>query len=176
VFLGPNMKKVVCLLAFALAMLYLSHVASPLLIQDQIKQYCYASSFFFSPMLLGPNHAQDSRKYTRGNMKLSFLQVYFSLKDGNLGCLNVGMSQKDYDPENPEKQQHDTQQSLSRWSQMAGQVLESLTGKNMTATMDFQNLEINLPKAVGPDGRDLGSAKWVLNGKIVWTTELHKTD
>jgi hypothetical protein len=83
------------------------------------------------------------------------------------------MSQKDY--ENPEKQQHDTQQSLSR-SQMAGQVLESLTGKNMTATMDFQNLEINLPKAVGPDGRDLGSAKWVLNGKIVWTTELHKTD
>jgi hypothetical protein len=84
------------------------------------------------------------------------------------------MSQKNY--ENPEKQQHDTQQSLSRWSQMAGQVLESLTGKNMTATMDFQNLEINLPKAVGPDGRELGSAKWVLNGKIVWTTELHKTD
>jgi hypothetical protein len=85
------------------------------------------------------------------------------------------MSQENY--ENPEQQQHDdTQQSLSRWSQMAGQVLESLTGKNMTATMDFQNLEINLPKAVGPDGRDLGSAKWVLNGKIVWTTELHKTD
>ena len=84
------------------------------------------------------------------------------------------MIQKNY--ENPEQQQHDTQQSLSRWSQMAGQVLESLTGKNMTATMDFQNLEINLPKAVGPDGRDLGSAKWVLNGKIVWTTELHKTD
>jgi hypothetical protein len=51
--LGLNMKKVVCLLAFALAMLYLLHVASPLLIQDQIKQYCYASSFFFSPMLLG---------------------------------------------------------------------------------------------------------------------------
>jgi hypothetical protein len=84
------------------------------------------------------------------------------------------MSQKNY--ENPEQQRHDTQQSLSRWSQMAGQVLESLTGKNMTATMDFQNLEINLPKAVGPDGRDLGSARWVLNGKIVWTTELHKTD
>jgi hypothetical protein len=33
--------------------LYLLHVASPFLIQDQIKQYCYASSFFFSPMLLG---------------------------------------------------------------------------------------------------------------------------
>jgi hypothetical protein len=71
---------------------------------------------------------------------------------------------------------NDQQQSLSRWSQMAGQVLESLTDKNMTATMDFQNLEINLPKAQGPQGRDLGSAKWIINGKIVWTTELHKTE
>jgi hypothetical protein len=79
------------------------------------------------------------------------------------------MSQKNY--ENSEQ----SHQSLSRWSQMAGQVLENLTGKNMTATMDFQNLEINLPKAMGPDGRELGSAKWVINGKIVWTTELHKT-
>jgi hypothetical protein len=79
------------------------------------------------------------------------------------------MSQKDY--ENSEQ----SYQSPSRWSQMAGQVLENLTGKNMTATMDFQNLEINLPKAMGPDGRELGSAKWVINGKIVWTTELHKT-
>jgi hypothetical protein len=77
------------------------------------------------------------------------------------------MSQKNYG---------NSEQSLSRWSQMAGQVLESLTGKNMTATMNFQNLEINLPKAMGPDGRELGSAKWVINGKIVWTTELNKTD
>jgi hypothetical protein len=79
------------------------------------------------------------------------------------------MSQKDYEDS------EQSQQSPSRWSQMAGQVLENLTGKNMTATMDFQNLEINLPKAMGPDGRELGSAKWVINGKIVWTTELHKT-
>ena len=32
-----------------------------------------------------------------------------------------------------------------------------------------------ITKARGPDGRDLGSAKWIVNGKIVWTTELHKT-
>ena len=55
---------------------------------------------------------------------------------------------------------------------MIGQVLESVTGKNMSTTINFQNLEIDLPKAQGPDGRDLGSAKWTLNGKIVWTTEL----
>jgi hypothetical protein len=81
------------------------------------------------------------------------------------------MNQKNYENQQPEQQ---VQQSLSSWSQMAGQVLESLTDKNMTATMDLQNIEIDVPKARGPDGRDLGSAKWIVNGKIVWTTELHK--
>jgi hypothetical protein len=68
------------------------------------------------------------------------------------------------------------QQSSRQWSQMIGQVLESVSGKNMSTTIDFQNLEIDIPKAQGPDGRDLGSAKWTLNGKIVWTNELHKTE
>jgi hypothetical protein len=81
------------------------------------------------------------------------------------------MNQKNYENQQPEQQ---VQQSMSSWSQMAGQVLESLTDKNMTATMDLQNIEIDVPKARGPDGRDLGSAKWIVNGKIVWTTELHK--
>jgi hypothetical protein len=67
-------------------------------------------------------------------------------------------------------------QSPSQWSQIIGQVLESVVGKNMSTTINFQNLEIDIPKAQGPDGRDLGSAKWTLNGKIVWTTELHKTE
>jgi len=82
------------------------------------------------------------------------------------------MNQKNYENQQPEQQ---IQQSTSLWSQMAGQFLESLTDKNMTATMDLQNIEIDVPKARGPDGRDLGSAKWIVNGKIVWTTELHKT-
>jgi len=82
------------------------------------------------------------------------------------------MNPKNFD--NRELQQH-TEVS-SRWSQMAGQVLESLTDKNMTATMEFQNLDIDMPKAQGPEGRELGSAKWIVNGKVVWTTELHKTE
>ena len=82
------------------------------------------------------------------------------------------MSQKNYEKQQQEQQ---IQQSTNLRSQMVGQVLESLTDKNMTATMDLQNIEIDVPKARGPDGRDLGSAKWIVNGKIVWTTELHKT-
>jgi hypothetical protein len=74
-----------------------------------------------------------------------------------------------------QQQEQKIQQSMSIWSQMAEQFLEGLTDKNMTATMELQNMEIDVPKARGPDGRDLGSAKWIVNGKIVWTTELHKT-
>src|ERR671922_2178315 len=73
------------------------------------------------------------------------------------------------------QQQQETQQLASQWSQMVGQVLESVTGKNMSTTINFQSLEIDIPSAQGPSGRDLGSAKWTVNGKVVWTTELHKT-
>jgi len=74
-----------------------------------------------------------------------------------------------------EQQQQGTQQLASQWSQIVGQVLESVSGKNMSTTINFQNLEIDIPRAQGPSGRDLGSAKWTVNGKVVWTTELHKT-
>jgi hypothetical protein len=65
-------------------------------------------------------------------------------------------------------------QQASQWFQMIGQVLESVMGKNVSTTIDFRGLEVDIPRAQGPDGRDLGSAKWTLNGKVVWTTELHK--
>ena len=78
-------------------------------------------------------------------------------------------------PQQQKQHQQGEQQQASQWSKMIGQVLESVTGKNMSTTISFQNLEIDIPKAQGPDGRDLGSAKWTVNGKVVWTTELHKT-
>jgi hypothetical protein len=67
------------------------------------------------------------------------------------------------------------QQQASQWSQMIGQVLESVSEKNMSTTIEFCSLEVDIPRAQGPDGRNLGNAKWTLNGKVVWTTELHKT-
>lgn len=77
--------------------------------------------------------------------------------------------------ENKNIQGREQPQQASQWSNMIGQVLESVTGKNMSTTISFQNLEVDIPRAQGPDGRDLGSAKWTVNGKVVWTTELHKT-
>ena len=81
----------------------------------------------------------------------------------------------DSDIENKNTQGQGQQQQASQWSQMIGQVLESVSGKNMSTTIEFRSIEVDIPRAQGPDGRDLGSAKWTLNGKVVWTTELHKT-
>ncbi len=59
-------------------------------------------------------------------------------------------------------------------AQVVGQVMEKvISGANMTTTISFDNLEIDMPRAQGPDGRDLGGATWKLNGKVVWTTEAH---
>ena len=74
----------------------------------------------------------------------------------------------------PDQQQQQQQQSSSQWTQVIGQVIEKLTGTNMSTTISFANLEVDVPRAQAPGGRDLGSAKWIVNGKIVCTTEAHK--
>lgn len=83
------------------------------------------------------------------------------------------MSQNIKSSENMQNQE-EQQQQASQWAQMIGQVMEKLTGANMSTTITFDDLEIDVPKAQGPGGRDLGGAKWKINGKIVWATEGHK--
>lgn len=73
------------------------------------------------------------------------------------------------------KTQQDQMQAPSQWAQIVSQVMEKVvSGTNMTTTINFDNLEIDVPRAQGPDGRNLGGATWKLNGRIVWTTEAHK--
>jgi hypothetical protein len=69
-----------------------------------------------------------------------------------------------------------TSQSSNKWSEIVGQVIDRLVGKNMSATYDFQQLTIDMPKAEGPDGKHIGSVKWTINGRIVITTEAHEKD
>ena len=58
----------------------------------------------------------------------------------------------------------------SQWAQLIGEIVDKLVGTNVSTTIKFDGLEINVPQVKGPDGTDLGSAKWVINGKIQWTT------
>ena len=58
----------------------------------------------------------------------------------------------------------------SQWVQLIGETVDKLVGTNISTTMKFDGLEIDVPQVKGPDGTALGSAKWVINGKIQWTT------
>ncbi|MDW0207990.1 MAG: hypothetical protein QN823_00210 [Nitrososphaeraceae archaeon] len=64
------------------------------------------------------------------------------------------------------------EQNASHWSDILKEVVDKLTGKNMDVTYNFENFEIDVPKATGPDGMDLGSAKWKINGKFIFSTQL----
>src|SRR5512146_2753043 len=65
------------------------------------------------------------------------------------------------------------QQMSTQWAEIIGQLFDRLTGKGASVTYTFDNLEIDMPKARGPSGQELGSAKWTINGKIVITAEAH---
>jgi hypothetical protein len=67
------------------------------------------------------------------------------------------------------------QQTGSQWAEVIGQLFDRLTGKGASVTYDFDNLVIDIPKAQGPGGRDMGAARWTVNGKILITWEAHKT-
>jgi len=64
------------------------------------------------------------------------------------------------------------EENASQWSNILKEVVDKLTGKNMEVIYDFQDFEVDVPKATGPEGKELGSAKWKINGKFTLSTEL----
>ncbi|AIC16751.1 hypothetical protein [Nitrososphaera viennensis] len=67
-----------------------------------------------------------------------------------------------------------THQMSSQWAEIIGQLFDRLKGKGASVTYTFDNLVIDMPKAQGPDGQDLGAARWTVNGKVVVTAEAHR--
>jgi hypothetical protein len=67
------------------------------------------------------------------------------------------------------------QQASTQWAEIIGQLFDRLTGKGASVTYTFDNLIIDMPRAQGPNGQDMGSAKWTINGKVIITAEAHKT-
>ena len=55
----------------------------------------------------------------------------------------------------------------TQWGELFGQLFDKLTGKGALVSYKFRNLEIDIPRAAGPQGQTLGSAKWVINGELV---------
>jgi len=63
-------------------------------------------------------------------------------------------------------------QGASAWSGIVQGLIDKLTGKDMAITYEFRNLEVDMPKATGPEGKEIGSAKWRMNGRFVISTEV----
>lgn len=49
-------------------------------------------------------------------------------------------------------------------------IVDKLVGRNVSTTIGFDDLEVDVARVKGPDGTDLGSARLVVNGKILCTT------
>ena len=62
-----------------------------------------------------------------------------------------------------------TGEASNQWAELIGELFDRLTGKGASVTYSFDNLVIDLPRAVGPRGQELGSAKWTINGKLLIT-------
>ncbi len=73
---------------------------------------------------------------------------------------------------NSDQSKDSSKEHISEWSELISRIIDKLTGKDLQVTYSFDNLEIEIPKAYGPDGRQLGGAKWKVDGKITISTEL----
>ena len=73
------------------------------------------------------------------------------------------------DDENKDSAQ---KQNVSQWAELLTQLVDKITGKDVSITYRFDNLQINVPKATGSNGKELGSAKWNINGKVVIHSQL----
>lgn len=79
---------------------------------------------------------------------------------------NKNMNNNSYQSKNSSKEH------TSQWSELISGIIDKLTGKDLQVTYSFDNLEIEIPAAYGPDGKQLGGAKWRVDGKITVSTEL----
>ena len=61
----------------------------------------------------------------------------------------------------------------TQWVDLISTLFDRLTGKEAVITYEFDNLVIDIPKAKGPGGKELGSAKWTINGKLLIKAEAH---
>lgn len=65
------------------------------------------------------------------------------------------------------------QENKSNLTELMSQLVDKLTGKDLAITYKFDNLQIDIPKATGPAGKEIGSAKWIISGKIIISSELY---
>lgn len=84
------------------------------------------------------------------------------------------MSQINGNKDNYQGDQENSNNQTSNWVDLIGALFDRLTGKEAIITYEFDNLIIDIPRASGPGGKELGSAKWTINGKLIIKAEAIK--
>jgi hypothetical protein len=84
------------------------------------------------------------------------------------------MSQLNGNKGNYQGDQENDNSQTSNWVDLIGALFDRLTGKEAIITYQFDNLVIDIPRASGPGGKELGSAKWTINGKLIIKAEAIK--
>ena len=74
---------------------------------------------------------------------------------------------------NSQENQENLNSKTTQWADLVSALFDRLTGKEAVITYEFDHLVIDIPKAAGPGGKDLGSAKWTVNGKLIIKAEAH---
>jgi hypothetical protein len=59
----------------------------------------------------------------------------------------------------------------TQWVDLISALFDRLTGKEAVVTYEFDNLIVDIPRAAGPGGKELGSAKWTINGRLIIKAE-----
>lgn len=62
----------------------------------------------------------------------------------------------------------------TQWANLLTELFDRLTGKDTEVPYKFQNLEIDIPRAVGPQGSEIGGVKWLINGRVAITAQSKK--
>lgn len=65
-----------------------------------------------------------------------------------------------------------SKEHLSEWSDMISKIIDKLTGKDLQVTYTFDDVEIEIQRAGGSDGKHQAGAKWKIDGKVTISTEL----
>ena len=55
---------------------------------------------------------------------------------------------------NSDQSKNSSKEHTSQWSEMISGIIDKLTGKDLQVTYSFENLEVEIPKAFGPDGNN----------------------
>ena len=84
------------------------------------------------------------------------------------------MSQINGNKDNYKGDQENSNTQTNNWVDLISALFDRLTGKEAIITYEFDNLIIDIPRASGPGGKELGSAKWTINGKLIIKAEAIK--